>query len=166
MRKNVNAAIIMVLVACHLVTRLCPEHSFGYSEACFWQHFYFAFFHSSVFHLLANALPICAMRFRSKSEIAIAYAANVLASFIIADEVPTEGISGMLYFIIGERQYSLLKARRFKCLAPSLAYLAAGFFLPNVNASLHVACLLSGMLHSHVVAFLKRVSNDCRRIGI
>lgn len=141
-------AIILLLVL-FFVTEPTPV----YKGCDFYAHFIFHFHHSNIFHLLANASCILALK---KLRWVESYAIAVLCSFLIT--VPTVGISGILFAAIGmdigKRAYmkGLLRC--------SVTALLIGL-LPGVSLVFHLLSLISGYAYGWCVESY-RIYRRCR----
>ena len=116
-------------------------------------HFLFHFHHSNIFHLLANASCILALK---KIRWIESYFIAVVCSFLIVE--PTVGISGILFAAIGsgigKRAY--LKGL-LRC--SIMAFLFG--LLPGVSLVFHLVSLISGYAYGWCVESY-RIYRRCR----
>lgn len=116
-------------------------------------HFVFHFHHSNIFHLLANASCILALKRIRWVE---SYVIAVLCSLLIVE--PTVGISGILFAAIGmnigKRAY--LKGF-FRC---SVTAFLIGL-LPGVSLVFHLLSLISGYAYGWCIESY-RIYRRCR----
>lgn len=102
----------------------------------FTARFLFHFYHSNIWHLIANGTCIYAMRKFCWIE---SYVIAFLCSWVIIN--PTVGISGMVFAAIGcNLGKRCMWKGLFKC---SITALLFGL-LPGVSMAFHLTCLLSG----------------------
>ena len=125
-------SVILIL----LVLYIFPEPTPCFYGCEFSAHFLFHFYHSNIWHLLANASCIYAMRrFRWLESYVIA----VVCSFFIVE--PTVGISGMVFAAIG---CNLGERGMWKGLLKCGVSAFLFGLLPGVSMVFHLLCLLNG----------------------
>lgn len=126
--------VILILLVLYLLSEPTPVF-----QGCkIWHHFIFHFYHSNIWHLLANASCIYAMKkFRWLESYAVAF----LCSWLIV--TPTVGISGIVFAAIG---FNLGERGAWKVLLKCSFSAVLFGLMPNVSMLFHVACLLVGFL--------------------
>ena len=124
--------VILILLVLHFISEPTPVY-----PGCELLHrFTFHFYHTNIWHLLANASCIYVMK---KFRWVEAYVIAVLCSFAIVS--PTVGISGMVFAAIG---CNLGERRLWKALLKcSLSAVVIGI-MPGVSMLFHLACLWLG----------------------
>lgn len=125
-------AVLILLAVLYLTTE--PTPCFQGCE--FTDHLIFHFYHSNIWHLIANGTCIYAMkRFRW----IVSYLIAVECSFFIVE--PTVGISGMVFAAIG---CNLGERQAWKGLLKCSASAVLFGLLPGVSMFFHLLCLLNG----------------------
>ena len=126
--------VILILLVLYLLSEPTPVF-----QGCkIWHHFIFHFYHSNIWHLLANASCIYAMKkFRWLESYAVAF----LCSWLIV--TPTVGISGIVFSAIG---FNLGERGMWKGLLKCSFSAVLFGLMPGVSMLFHVACLLVGFL--------------------
>lgn len=111
-----------------------------------WHAFFYQACHCNVWHLIANLWClwlIASSNYRvSARQCILAYSASVLAAFASCE---TEGLSGLLYALIGMLSWQAARIRTFHLWM--LGFLAAGLLFPHrINITLHLVCYAGGIL--------------------
>jgi len=133
------------------------DKSIGYTDISpIWTHFTYMFQHANVVHLIINSLAFIGM-FRVLERVINKYilAASILsmgfaASFISMYELPTVGISGAIYAMVGMYLALILtkkltvkdRKKLYIFIASIILCLTVSFFKPNSNYGLHLICLV------------------------
>ena len=138
MRKEMF--VILILLVLHFTSEPTPV----YTGCDILHRITFHFHHSNIWHLLANASCIYAIRnFRWIESFVVAS----ICSFVVT--CPTVGISGLVFAAIG---FNLGHSGKWKALLKcSLSAVVFGL-MPGVSMLFHLACLLVGFL----VVYLRR----------
>lgn len=114
-------------------------------------HLVYMFFHANVFHLLGNMLCLYLVttnRFISVVEhYTVAYLIAVASSWLSCMSVPTIGLSGFVFAIIGMLTPFVYCTRNIIIIALSLAL---GFVIPNSNGLIHLWSFTFGFLYGLV----------------
>lgn len=150
---------ILIPIIC-LIVYICSSDTaaatFGVSDTNLWGAFSYHLFHASWLHLALNALcyylmykPVCARwyaRFRDNGMLINMYFAAVFASMFAAQDIPTVGLSGIIFAMLG----ALL------ALNPTLKqlqnYIYVGLavlfqlFFGHSNVALHIFAFIFGAL--------------------
>ena len=141
------------------------ELSWGYTcDSCFWSHFTYHFAHSSIWHLGGNALCFWVLTRRGASmfEIGGAFLIATVCSFFAPHNLPTIGLSGVVYALCGMR---LAAYRNFT--TKSLLRTAIILILPGltgkVNIALHILCIVAGYLIVTLPRLIKQIQKDVKR---
>lgn len=141
-RKNTpfNWTVIAVLLCFTLFART-PQMKAAFLHAPFGNLFLCHFFHTNLWHLMANAFALALMRPAPK-ELAIAFPVASLA--MLCTDTPTIGFSAILYAYIG------INIIRWKVsLMDWITFIVANFitiFIPDVAFSVHLAAFSLGLV--------------------
>lgn len=152
--------IYIFLIVCLCVYVFAPDcTALGVSMEHMNNAYIYQFAHASWLHLIVNALclllifnPVRKMyeqRFGETGQclfLAFSYLGSVLAALLCAQDIPTVGASGMVFFIIGE----LIMLRPNISQLWSLIYITIAiivqFIRGNSNVALHIAAFVLGAL--------------------
>ena len=121
------------------------------------------FFHSNIFHLAANMLPLYVMRKYVKVwQVLVGY---IIASLsILVTPLSVIGFSNMIYALIGLRSPSF--DSRWWRHSGTIIFLVVTFamlFMPRVSAVTHIVSFTAGVAISAIVRQFKKIQNDCAR---
>lgn len=139
--------------------------SFGYADGSnLLTHFTYHFAHASVWHLAGNLL--CFYLFiRNRSsfgELFCAYCIATICSFFSPHPLPTVGLSGLIYALLGMRIATLKRISR-----DFLIRLAVLLLLPavsgKVNILLHLSCVAVGYTTILFYTNFKQIVRDVKR---
>lgn len=120
--------------------------------------FVYSFFHASVWHCLANLFcyyQILHYYLPSWRIILLSYIVAVSVPDFVLTELPTVGMSAMIYALIGCITFYV--QRKVYYISWVLFYILIGFFFPNVNALAHLYAYCVGSLYSLLTAPLCRM---------
>lgn len=136
-------SVILILLVLFFLSEPTPVY-----KGCELLHrFIFHFHHSNIWHLLANASCIYAMRkFRWLESYAVAFG----CSWLIVE--PTVGISGMVFAAIG---FNLGEKRMWKGLLKCAISAVLFGLMPGVSMLFHVMCLFVGFVSIYLWRSLK-----------
>lgn len=107
------------------------------------------FFHASIIHAVLNAWCLLSIIFLYKvswSDILIAYVIAAIAPPFVLTALPTVGMSAVCYALLGLMVFKTRSPLRFTLLL--IPYLIIGFFIPVVNAWLHLYSFVAGLMVS------------------
>lgn len=164
-RKEAQIAALAYVVVV-LVLRLVsvPAELVGiYPGAPFVHRLFYPFFHANWWHCLVNCWCLLSIAFLYEVNLPMVIGAFIVAasfpynalSFLYATPVvPTIGMSGVCYALLG--RYSLLVRRKLYYQCWMLFFIGIGFFFPTSNACLHLYCYAVGVLLSFLNKPLKR----------
>lgn len=135
--------VILILLVLYFLSEPTPVY-----QGCEILHrFIFHFYHSNIWHLLANASCIYVMK---KFRWLESYVVALLCSWLIV--TPTVGISGIVFaaigFNLGEK---CLWRGLLKCLFSAVLF----GLMPGISLLFHVSCLLSGFMSIYLWRKLK-----------
>jgi len=141
MKTRIAISIILILSFF-----LLPKYAYG-PESGITEHLLYPMSHANIFHLAVNIL--CLWMIRCPVYILVSLPIAIIASFFPAislyGDVPTLGFSGVLFAMVG---ISWGKINGFRnMVAKNKWYLILPFFIPNINACIHVYCLLLGFVY-------------------
>lgn len=136
-------SVILILLVLFFLSEPTPVY-----QGCeLLYRFIFHFHHSNIWHLLANASCIYAMRkFRWLESYAVAFG----CSWLIVE--PTVGISGMVFAAIG---FNLGEKRMWKGLLKCAISAVLFGLMPGVSMLFHVICLFVGFVSIYLWRSLK-----------
>ena len=141
------AALVYVAVAAGLCLVGAGTDGIGLRSGCSaWERLSYPFLHAGFLHFAVNAWCLLTVVFGygvSGRLLVVSYIVAVTAPTFGAT-MPTVGLSGVLYASFGALSFKV--RRKWLWQAWWAVPLAAGFFLPQVNALLHLYCYLCGIL--------------------
>lgn len=107
----------------------------------------YPFFHVSLLHAVLNAWCLLQVAFIygiTPWRLLAAYAtAATVPVGMVGLEVPTVGLSGVVFFLLGSLSFTV--CRRWYWQGWMLSYICIGFLLPAINALLHLYCYAVGI---------------------
>lgn len=141
-----------------------PTQSYGfYTEAPWWTHFTYLFFHGSLIHLACNiyALWFCLNErtYPKRILIPILYAITVASSFVYISDQPTVGISGAIFAMLG---INLVRVPTRINILYMVVILISGFVIPQIAGSIHLTSFLIGCTIAIFTQNIKRFKHDYR----
>lgn len=124
----------------------------------FWTRFTYQFFHASLLHCVVNCWCLLSIVFLYDVSWKTLLVAIIIAatypigklSFLYETLVPTVGLSGMCYALLGSLSFRVRRRLYFQ--GWMAAFIAAGFFFSGTNAWLHLYCYVLGVF----VGFLNK----------
>ena len=151
--------MIAVLVTALSLVPPAHWHSVGiYAHCPLSGRLLYPFFHASLLHASLNAWCLLSIVFIYDVSVwrmlfayvaAVAVPVDTLGSWLPLGS-PTVGLSGVVYVLLGSISFEVERKWYFQSWL--LACIAAGFFMPNTNAWLHLYCYLCGL----AAAFLNK----------
>lgn len=147
------ASLVLTLIVFCLLCLPIDVSAVGVSQGCtLWQRLCYSFFHANIIHAAVNCwclLSICFARPISIWQLVVAY---IIASTYPIDtlsawygnQLPTVGLSGVIFALLGI--ISVMSRKWWLNVAIIGSFIMAGFFLPHINATLHLYCYLVGLL--------------------
>lgn len=153
-RKKIS--IIVLLTVIYFFQPHVSEIGFSdTSSVC--SHFTYQFYHASILHLITNCIAfyVCLNErvFSVRKSLLIAYTISVICSFFLMRDIPTVGLSGLVFALLGITYGSYVS--KYNTLMVAIC-VAPGFFMPNVNAMLHLYCLMVGFTISLTICSIRR----------
>lgn len=138
----------------------------GYTNTSPWYtHFTYIFQHANFIHWLLNSIAFISMcivlsRFL-KWYLVQAFIIATIVSFFSDYDLPTVGISGVVYAMIGmfiSLTFNTINNQK-RAILYSCVFISLGvsFFKENSNFILHLICLLSGFILISIQSWKKRV---------
>lgn len=143
----VKLVISIVLVGCYI---FLP--TFGFPDGGILGHVLYPLCHANVWHLLANL--VCVWMIPCEFHLSTTFLSAVLCSFLpcFVSEL-TVGFSGVLFCVVG---MSWGRVRRFRDMIwRNKWFLVIPFFIPHINAFIHVYCMLFGFMWGRLVPMKK-----------
>ncbi len=175
--KTQAASLILTLLAVVLMLCPIDIRQWGISQGCTpWQRLAYPFLHASWLHCAINCWCLLSIVFAREIKpwqliiayiIAISYPVDLLSSPLASEATPspsspllpsaaqalspssplsTVGLSGFIFALLGTN--SLQSRKWYLNIAIIGLFIAAGFLLPGINATLHLYCYLAGLLVS------------------
>lgn len=132
--------ITFLLAVCYL---FLPKYGFVSPGGSLWEHLLYPVCHANIFHLLCNLL--CLWMLRCPLYLPLTIPIALICSFLpcISTE-PTMGFSGVLFAIVGVswgRSHKFLRMCKY-----NLPIILITLLIPNVNALIHLYCMMAGYL--------------------
>lgn len=149
--KNAKIAALAIAAIIIVLAFLGPIPTMGVTSdnttPAFMPRLLYNILHASVLHAVINAwcLLSAIFIFNIKLEkLLLAFGVAATAPSWVFSEIPTLGLSGVIYFLFG----SVSMAVRHKIFyhAWFTVIIAVGFLMPAVNARLHLYCYICGVL--------------------
>ena len=142
-------AIIMAILICVITWQNIPDWSeVGIHAGCgLEQRLLYPFFHANKLHAALNAWCLMSIVFLydiSLCRLCIAYAIAVLVPSFCLSEIPTVGLSGLVFVLFGSMSFEVRRKIYYQlCI---ITYLVLGFVLPNTNGWIHLYGYLAGCM--------------------
>lgn len=102
--------------------------------------------HANLLHATLNAWCLLSVIFIYEIplfRLILAYIAAVCVPSFCLSDIPTVGLSCIVFVLFGSISFEVKRKAYYQLWM--LAYLVAGFFLPNTNALVHLYCYLAGV---------------------
>ena len=109
----------------------------------------YSFFHANIFHALINLWCFLSIMFiyeASLMRLLFAFAVAILVPDWALTVTPTVGLSCVCYALLGS--YSFEVQRKLYYLSWMVICIGIGFFLPGVNAMIHLYAYSVGLIYS------------------
>lgn len=106
----------------------------------------YPFYHANILHATLNAWCLLSVVFIYDITIWRLLLMYIIATLIpdfCLSTVPTVGLSGVIFALFGSISFNVERKLHYQLWM--LAYLVAGFLLPNTNALLHLYCYIGGV---------------------
>lgn len=172
--------IFLIIIVAVLLFVFMPQDlmmEYGVSNANLLNSWCYMLMHVSWLHLFINVLSVLMMwfpirrlyimRYNTESHAlhVAAYLASVLAGLVCAADIPTVGMSGCVFFLLGV----LLMLNPTKRQALNYLWIVATLFLQwyfgKSNVALHVFAFVEGCLFVIVREFIYQYTNDTGLFG-
>ena len=144
------ASLVVSLISVVLVFSGMPLSSVGISSGCdITDRLLYSFYHVNVIHAALNVWCLLSVVFLydvSIWRLLLSYAAAVSIPSFILGNVPTVGLSAVVFFLFASISFEVVRKWHYQ--SWMLFYLVAGFFFPNTNAAVHLYCYACGMLYA------------------
>lgn len=149
-----TSALVIVAAAMLLQFFSVPLEDICLStDAPWWHRLTYHFFHANIIHCTINCWCLLCIVFIYDIHLPMIISAFIIASsypcesldFLYkAGMLPTVGLSGICYALLG--RYSLSVERKLYYQLWWAFFIGTGFFFPNSNAWLHLYCYLCGVV--------------------
>lgn len=156
-RKNEKIAALITVAACIALALFTWRNGLTdrgiYAGCDFAQRLTYPFFHASPLHAIINGYVLLAIVFRYDITlhrlllaymVAVAVPANTLAWIAPTMRIPTVGLSGIVFFLLGSIAYQVQRKAYFQ--RWMACYLTIGFLIPSINATLHLYSYIIGLI--------------------
>lgn len=166
--------IYLVIIWSWILFILLPMDSIianGVSSDSLCNCFHYVVMHASWSHLIINTVALCMLWFPIRKIYILKYNAEtyllnfatyiaaVFAGFVCATKVPTVGMSGMVYFLLG----AILMIKPSKRLALNFLWVVAiclvQLYFGKTNVALHLFAFSEGVIYMCVREFLYQYKN-------
>ena len=146
---NINTGSKWVALAIGVaVLVLSPFDGVGISSGCsLMARLSYPMFHVNFLHAFCNAWCLITLVFYYDlhvRKIITAYLISISIPAFLLSATPVVGMSGVCFALMGLAFYVV--RRKVMYMSWAAAFLAVGFFLPNVAAHLHVYCFAAGLI--------------------
>ena len=146
-----------LFVLIFLIFFIVFDKSIGYTNVSpLWTHFTYMFQHANLIHLVINSLAFIGMfrvlekEFNKYKLAASIFIIGFAVSFLSAHELPTVGVSGVIYAMVGIYLAMILikriivkdRNKLYIFIVSIILCLTVSFFNPNSNYGLHFLCLV------------------------
>ena len=143
----------------------------GYTQTSAWYtHITYMFQHANLWHLSVNILSLITVwislqRHAKSIQILPMFIVGILASFLpyASFELPTVGISGVIYAMLGMLTVLSTSIREKVMLSVfAILTITAGLITKNVNVALHAYCYIFGVIYMflYVVIILNKYAKN------
>lgn len=167
MRKKVIIWIIIALLTIICTIPFEDKISFGYSSRSeWWTHFTWVFFHVNYFHLAINTIglyDVLKCENRKLKLVTVAYVCCILASYISCVEMPTIGLSGLVFAALAIR---VSKTPTIRLLSASAFGIGISFIMNGVNPFAHLYSYILGFAYGFILNLIDRYKYDIRGYNI
>ena len=165
--------IYVFIIICFCVYAFIPDCTcMGVSVECMRNAYIYQFAHASWLHLIINSLSLALMfnpihkvydecfgETSRWSFFVFSYAGSVLAALLCAQDIPTVGASGIVFFLLGE----LIMLRPTMRQLQGYIYVALAIVIQlirgNSNVSLHIVAFVLGALFIIFKKLCKQYNN-------
>jgi membrane associated rhomboid family serine protease len=165
MGKWLKYLIVGVLVACYVLSIGTDASCWGYSTTSeWWKRFTYMFFHGNLFHLAMNCFGLWAFVSVIEKETVFSQTFILLSSLVIGVlgtfgseyPIPTIGISGAVFALLGMRVYYYRERMWVICvLGVMMAQIIYPFF-SSVNTKVHCLCVVYGIALMFIISKIKK----------
>ena len=157
--------IIVASVAAltYLITMGNPSHLGFTSSSPRWTHLTYPFVHVSVIHLAVNLTALLALwngrHMNRFLLLALAYLAAVSSSLFFMKDIPTLGMSGIVFGMVGLKYATAITERNTLYAA---VMLAAGCIPVGMNITVHMLSFLFGFTFGLITAAFHTLRHEYR----
>lgn len=149
-QAQISSLVYVAFAGILLLAKVDPIR-YGICEGCsVAARFAYPFLHANVFHFIVNAWCLLSIVFTYDMSILmllLSYIVSVSApAGLLCIATPTVGASAMIYFLLGS--LSMRVKRKWYWQAWWAFFIAIGFFMSSVAASLHLWCYAVGVIVS------------------
>lgn len=151
-RKEAQALTLLVVLLCLGMLVVSPDmdNVSLIKDAPWWRRVVYVFCHANVVHLGMNVWAILYLVFLFRVDIWMLLLA-VLSAMVVPDiligNVPTVGLSGVVFFILGG--IVNIVSNKYKYLLSNFVFIAMGLVLPHIAWGIHLWCFLCGLIYAY-----------------
>lgn len=145
-KKEITASFLLTIGTIAVYISDASPYTFGLYEGMDWYaRFTYQFLHASVWHLLINLWNLYGIATTYRLRIwHLVMAYLISASPFFYREIPTIGLSGMCFSLMGIIWYQVLHAKLYHCWI--ISFILIGFLFPGTDSRLHLYCYAIGFI--------------------
>lgn len=145
-KKEITAPFLLTIATTILYISGASPSTFGMYEGMNWYaRFTYQFLHISIWHLLINIWNLWGITTTYKIRIwHLVTAYLISASPFFYGDIPTVGLSGMCFSLMGIIWYQVLHTKLYHCWI--IGFIFIGFLFPGTAARLHLYCYCIGFI--------------------
>lgn len=154
----IASTIMIISVVTTFLPPACPADVGLSVDSVIYKRLTYPFFHASLIHALINVWCLLSVVFTyriSMMQISVALIITASVPEIVLSGIPTVGISGVCYALLG--MAATVSRRPIYFTLFVLVSVSIGFLFPSVNALLHLHCFFTGAVCSPVVRHIERM---------
>lgn len=145
-KKEIAAPLLLTTATAIVYLSGASPHTYGLCDGKEWYaHFTYQFLHVSIWHLAINLWSVWCITSTYRLRIwHFATAYFISASYVFYGHIPTIGISGICFALMGIIWYQVLHIRLYHTWI--ISFILIGFLFPSTNACLHLYCYAIGFI--------------------
>lgn len=145
-KEEIAAPLLLTAATIMVYISGASLHTFGLCEGMDWYaRFTYQFLHISIWHMLINLWSLWGIATTYKLRIwHLVTAYLISASPFFYRDIPTIGLSGLCFSLMGIIWYQVLHAKLYHCWI--IGFILIGFLFPGTDARLHLYCYAIGFI--------------------
>lgn len=145
-KKEIAAPLLLTIISTIVYLTGASPHIYGMCEDKEWYtHFTYQFLHVSMWHLAINLWSMWTLTTTYKIRIWHLITAYLIsASPFFYGDIPTVGLSGMCFALMGVIWYQVLRVKLYHIWI--VGFILVGYLFPASNAKLHLYCYAIGFI--------------------